>query len=147
MFAWRRTLHEKFVYYPFVLSCLHYPLLQTAQAWIWGKILFLSNSRIFWPMKIKNILYMLGKSYKCLFGRNTVPLCRWEGGGTLWGGVWPWGRSSARNTQIVTFLLWPTKANMYRMLQVLTDRNLSKLKPAWTSTLFQKARICFINSA
>ena len=107
----------------------------------------LSNSRIFWLMKIKNILYMLGKSYKCLFGRKTVPLWRWEGGGTLWGGVWPWGRSSARNTQIVTFLLWPTKANMYRMLQVLTDRNLSKLKPAWTSTLFQKARICFINSA
>ena len=41
----------------------------------------LSNSRIFWLMKIKNILYMLGKSYKCLFGRKTVPLWRCEGGG------------------------------------------------------------------
>ena len=62
-----------------------YPLLQTAQAWIWGKIC-LSNSRIFWPMKIKNILYMLGKSYKCLFGRKTVPLWRWEGLGVMRGG-------------------------------------------------------------
>ena len=37
-------------------------------------------------MKIKNILYMLGKSYKCLFGRKTVPLWRWEGLGVMRGG-------------------------------------------------------------
>ena len=84
MFAWRRTLHEKLAYYPFVLST--FADTRHPRPEIWGKILFLSNSRIFWPMKIKNILYMLGKSYKCLFGRKTVPLWRWEGLGVMRGG-------------------------------------------------------------